>query len=166
VALYSVDQFRKDLRGTLVMAGMYSLLAAIGFTILGLLFLTGHRVDGGGQPATIGTVLGAFGVFVAIYVVGALGSAIAVFLLRPLRASSLGWAATGALVSLACYSSLLGFTHIFRSTLAWLFATRGISTENSEGYGTFVLILLALIFVPIGAVAGVYWRDNPPKGGW
>jgi hypothetical protein len=159
--MYSSRQFLADLRTTITMAAFYAILAAIGFGLLGVLVLTGKPLAGA-SVATIGTVGGAFGVFVLVYFVAASGSAVAVFLLRPLRRSRLGWAATGGLVSLICYSTLLGLTHIFRSTLGWLYALRGVSDTGSDGYWSFLMILLAVVFVPMGAVFGVYWRDNPP----
>ena len=67
MSAYSLSQLRSDLRVTLVMAGMYSFLALIGFGLLAASVLFGKRVDGG-QAATIGSVLGALGVFVLVYV--------------------------------------------------------------------------------------------------
>ena len=161
MAGYTWRQLVADLRMTLTVAAAYSILALVGFGLLALLILTGKPISGG-RVATPHEVLGALCVFVLVYVVAALGSAVAVFLLRPFRNSGTGWAATGALVALVCYGVLFSFTYLFRSTLEWLFALRGISVGDWNGFWSFLLVFLAIFFVPAGAAVGVYWRDNSP----
>jgi len=158
----TLQQLIADLRLTLSMAALYSVLSFVGVGLIALLVLTGKPLNGG-PPATFSAVLGSLGVFILVYVVAALGSGLAVFLLRPFRSSTVGWAATGALVSSVCYGALFGFTYLFRSTLAWFFALRGVTFGDGAGFGSFVLIILALFFVPAGAALGIYWRDNPPE---
>ena len=72
MSAYSLGQLRSDLRMTLLMAGAYSFLALIGFGLLAASVLLGKRVDGG-QAATVGSVLGALGVFVLVYITAAVG---------------------------------------------------------------------------------------------
>ena len=157
--LYSLSQFGADLRRTLRMAAGYALVATIGFGLLGVLVLTGRPLTSV-PAATFSTVVGALGVFVLVYMVGATGSAVVIFLLRPLRRSSIGWAVTGALVTLLCYGALVGFMQVFSSTLTWLFALRGISETGSEGEGWGLFILLATFAAPIGAAAGLWFYDE------
>jgi len=159
VSAYSLGQLRSDLRMTLLMAGAYSFLALIGFGLLAASVLLGKRVDGG-QAATVGSVLGALGVFVLVYITAAVGSAVVIFLLRPLRGRWFGWAISGALVSFVCYTSLLGLTEVFDSTLRWM--QKSSTTGSSESHWGFMFMVIGVICVPIGAAFGVYWRDHPP----
>ena len=158
MSAYTTSQLRSDLRATLATAGVYALLALIGFGLIAASVLLGKRVDGG-DSATLGSVLGALSVFVLVYLTAALGSGLVIFLLRPLRASWPGWALTGALVSLVCYTALLGLTETFRPTLAWM--SSSFASEGDHHWG-FLFMLIGLIFVPMGAAFGVYWRDHPP----
>src|SRR5438067_1521125 len=129
---YTAGQLIKDLRITLSTAAAFSILAFVGFGLIALLVLSGKPLNGGPAP-TLTTVIGALGVFILVYVVAALGSGLALFLLRPLRNSTTGWAATGALVSLVCYVALFGLTYLCRPTLGWFYAFRGVSFAT-EGY--------------------------------
>ena len=101
--------------------------------------------------------------FVLVYVTAAVGSALVVFLCRPLRQGWLGWAISGGLVSFVCYTSLLGLTGLFDSTLRWM--QRSPTAGSSESHWGFMFMVIGVICVPIGAAFGVYWRDHPPDVG-
>jgi len=159
VTVYNARQFMTDIRVALTMAAMYSLLAFIGFGLLGLLVATG-RPRPGFPVVPLADVLGTLAVFVLIYFVAAVGAAGAVFILRPLRRSWVGWAVTGGVVAAIGYGALFGFLVRFSSVSAWFWRLKG-GTPPQPGDLEFFLVLVAVIMVPMGAAAGVYWRDNP-----
>ena len=158
--VYTVPQFVSDVRLLLRMAAIYSFLALIGVSVVGLLVATG-RPNPGFPVVRLLDVVATIGVFVLIYVVAALGSAGAVFLLRPLRSSWIGWALTGGFAAGICYGALFAFLLHFSSVTSWFLSLRGGSVPG-PGDLEFFLVLVGTIMVPVGAVVGVYWRDNPP----
>ena len=150
---YSWEIFKRDLRLPATVATVFSLLACIG---LGLAGTSIHDKQVTAQALTI-----PIGIFVLAYFLGALGSAAAVFFLRPLRKSWVGWALTGGLVSFSCYGALFTLLALGGPRTAWLGTLRGGAPIEPGALGP-LLIIVGVILVPVGAAVGVYWRDNPP----
>ena len=151
---YAWEAFKKDLRLPVLVATAFSLLACIGLGIAGAASMADKRVTGSALITTIG-------LFVLAYFLGALGSAVAVFIFRPLRRSWVGWAVTGGLVSFSFYGALSSLITLGGPRTAWLGTLRGGPPLEPGSLVPF-LIIVGLVLVPIGAAFGVYWRDNPP----
>ena len=155
----TMRQLADDIRVVLRMAGFYSILAIVVLGGLGLMIATG-RPRSGAPIVPVWHVLATIGLFVLAYFTAALSSGLAVFLLRPLRSSWIGWAVTGGVVAGICYGSLFTFFTQFGSVSNWFWRLRGGSPpEPGDLVG--MLVLVGAFAVPIGAVFGVYWRDNP-----
>jgi hypothetical protein len=138
---------------------MFSILAIVGLGLIGSMIATG-RPRPGAPVVTLTNVAMTIGLFVLAYFTAALGSGVAVFLLRPLRRSSVGWALTGGLVAAICYGSLFTVLTQFGSASAWFWRLKGGSVPE-PGDLVSMLVLVGTFMVPIGAAFGVYWRDNP-----
>jgi hypothetical protein len=149
MATLSKAQLFEDLIMALLMAALVGFVAAIPLGLLGLL---------GRQPeVTLSTWLAVFGVVMLSYLIGASTSALAVFLLRPLRGSWVGWALTGAVVGVLVYGTIGLLSVVFYEPVGRTLMTRQGRTPSRQELAHDLPTLMP-IFALIGVGGGLYWR--------
>ena len=160
VSRYTRAQFVADLRIALRTAAGISIVAAIGVALMGLFAITAKGPNGT-RMASVTDVTVTYGAIVVAYFATALLAAVAVFLFRPLRSRTAGWALTGAVVAPCCYLPLITALGLLRTHTGWLLALKGQTPFEGREIAP-LLLFMTILAMPIGAAAGVYWRDNPP----
>jgi hypothetical protein len=156
MATLSKAQLFEDLIMALLMAALVGFVAAIPLGLLGLVSLTQTLL--GRQPeVTLSTWLAVFGVVMLSYLIGASTSALAVFLLRPLRGSWVGWALTGAVVGVLVYGTIGLLSVVFYEPVGRTLMTRQGRTPSRQELAHDLPTLMP-IFALIGVGGGLYWR--------